>query len=98
MSNGTWAVKKIKLVIATLFIVSIAMVLASESIALPPYVAKAKKFGAKDCLFCHVREEADATYNERGNWLLKEKERRAADAIDIEWLTDYKPENTEGKP
>jgi ketosteroid isomerase-like protein len=30
-------------------------------------------------------------WNERGKWLIAEKSRRKADAVDVEWLTDYKP-------
>src|SRR5262249_14754554 len=57
----------------------------------PPLLAKAKKFGAKDCTFCHVDPEGGPPWNARGQWLIKEKERRNADAVDPEWLVDYKP-------
>ena len=30
-------------------------------------------------------------WNERGQWLVKEKERRGADTVDVEWLASYKP-------
>ena len=58
--------------------------------AYPPFVKKAAKFGAKDCLFCHKMPEGGEGWNERGDWLMAEKDKRKADAIDVEWLADYK--------
>jgi hypothetical protein len=63
--------------------------LAGESLAYPPFLPKAKKFGAKDCRFCHVKMEGGEPYTARGQWLIKEKARRKADAVDPEWLADY---------
>ena len=59
--------------------------------AYPPFVRKAEKFGAKDCLFCHKEPGGGEGWNDRGNWLIAEKDKRKADAIDVEWLADYKP-------
>lgn len=59
--------------------------------AYPPFVRKAEKFGAKDCLFCHTEPNGGEGWNERGNWMIAEKEKRKADSIDVEWLADYKP-------
>jgi hypothetical protein len=92
----------IKLSIAVIIITG---VLGSSLLtnAYPPFLRKAQKFGAKDCLFCHKEPEGGEGWNERGQWLIAEKERRKADAIDVEWLTDYKEgekkdsENKEGK-
>lgn len=86
--------KNIKLTIGVLFVAAIVAALAVESFAYPPFLAKARKFGAKDCTFCHVDAEGGAPWNERGQWLIKEKERRGADAVNVEWLAEYKP----GKP
>lgn len=58
--------------------------------AYPPFLKKAAKFGAKDCLFCHKQPEGGEGWNDRGNWLIAEKDKRKADAIDVEWLADYK--------
>lgn len=58
--------------------------------AYPPFVKKATKFGAKDCLFCHQKPEGGEGWNKRGQWLMAEKDKRKADAIDVEWLSDYK--------
>src|SRR5215471_9666223 len=79
----------IKLSIA---IITIAAVVGSSfsTKAYPPFLRKAQKFGAKDCLFCHKQPEGGEGWNERGQWLIAEKERRKADAVDVEWLADYK--------
>lgn len=58
--------------------------------AYPPYVRQAAKFGAKDCTFCHTNPAGGEGWNERGQWLMAEKDRRKADSIDIEWLAEYK--------
>jgi hypothetical protein len=87
-------VKRFKLIIAACFVVAIVAAMVTQSFAYPPFLAKARKFGAKDCTFCHVAPEGGAPWNARGQWLIKEKERRAADAIDVEWLAEYK----EGSP
>jgi hypothetical protein len=58
--------------------------------AYPLFFRKAQKFGAKNCQFCHKEPEGGEGWNERGQWLIAERERRKADAIDIEWLADYK--------
>ena len=58
--------------------------------AYPPFLRKAQKFGAKNCLYCHEHPEGGEGWNERGKWLIAEKERRKADTVDPEWLADYK--------
>jgi ketosteroid isomerase-like protein len=84
-------VRRIKVAIALVFAISLLGLMPARSMAYPPWVAKAKKFGAKDCTFCHVEPEGGPPWNARGTWLIKEKEKRNADAIDVEWLADYKP-------
>ena len=39
-------------------------------------------------------------WNDRGNWLIAEKDKRKADSIDVTWLEDYKEagEKKEGDP
>lgn len=85
--------KRFKLIIAVSFVVAIVATMVTQSFAYPPFLAKARKFGAKDCTFCHVAPEGGAPWNARGQWLIKEKERRSADAIDVEWLAEYKEGN-----
>jgi ketosteroid isomerase-like protein len=82
--------KRIKLIIALVFALEVVAALTGQSFGYPPWVAKARKFGAKDCTFCHTSPEGGEGWNERGQWLIKEKERRNADAVDPEWLADYK--------
>jgi ketosteroid isomerase-like protein len=90
-------VKNIKLTIGVVFVAAIVAALAVESFAYPPFLAKSRKFGAKDCTFCHVDPAGGAPWNDRGQWLIKEKERRGADAVNVEWLAEYKPGKAEDK-
>lgn len=83
-------VNKVKVIISLLFTVAAIAALAGQSAAYPPFVAKARKFGARDCRFCHINPEGAPPFNARGNWLVKEKEKRKADAVDPEWLVTYK--------
>ena len=82
--------KRLKIAVAFSFAIAIIAALTSESLAFPPFVAKARKFGAKDCTFCHVEPEGGPPWTDRGKWLIAEKDRRGADVIDVEWLADYK--------
>lgn len=83
--------KTIKITLAVVFITGIIIALMTPALAFPPFVSKARKFGAKDCRFCHINAEGGSPNNARGNWLIKEKERRNADMVDPEWLAGYKP-------
>ena len=90
--------RRLKIVVALAFAIAIIAALASESLAFPPFVAKSRKFGAKDCTFCHVEPEGGPPWNDRGKWLIAEKQRRGAEAVDVEWLADYKPGVQDKKP
>jgi hypothetical protein len=71
----------------------IALVFATRplgSFAKPEFLPKATKFGAKNCLFCHVKPKGGEPWNKRGQWLISEKTRRKAHAINVEWLANYK--------
>ena len=83
-----------KLSIALIFVAGLVFSLAGQSFGYPPFLAKSRKFGAKDCTFCHVDPLGGPPWNERGKWLIAEKDRRKADIVDPEWLAEYKP----GKP
>jgi hypothetical protein len=83
------AKKLIKLSIATAIIAGVVGSSFSTK-AYPPFLRKAQKFGAKDCKFCHTAPAGGEGWNDRGQWLIAEKERRKADAIDVEWLAEYK--------
>ncbi len=89
----------------TLIKLSIAVLLTAgilgasvQTSAYPPFVKKAEKFGAKNCLFCHKNPAGGEGWNERGDWLIAEKDKRKADAIDVEWLADYKEPEKKEKP
>lgn len=82
--------RRLKIAVAFSFAIAIIAAFATEALAFPPFVAKARKFGGKDCTFCHVEPEGGPPWNDRGNWLVAEKERRGADAIDVDWLAEYK--------
>lgn len=89
--------RRIKLGISLIFIAGIVAALAGQTFGYPPLLVKAKKFGAKDCTFCHVDPDGGPPWNERGQWLVKEKERRGADTVDVEWLASYKPGQVEAQ-
>jgi hypothetical protein len=55
---------------------------------------KAKELGfpVENCLYCHNEKlpKKDAvTHNERGKWLIAEKEKRGVKEVDPAWLKDY---------
>lgn len=83
--------KRLKVLVALVFVAGTIAALAGQSFGYPPLLAKAKKFGAKDCTFCHVDPEGGPPWNDRGKWLIAEKERRKAETTDVDWLVDYKP-------
>lgn len=54
--------------------------------------AKAAGFEATSCLYCHnekLPKKGAVTQNERGSWLLAEKDKRRAKEVDVSWLKDY---------
>lgn len=89
--------KKLKLALTLGFVVALIAAFATETFAYPPFMAKARKFGAKDCTFCHIAPEGGPPWNERGQWLMAEKEKRGAEVIDVDWLAEYKPSAAQDK-
>jgi hypothetical protein len=85
----------IKLSIALIFIAGLLSSSVSTR-AYPQYLKQANKFGAKNCLFCHKEAFGGEGWNERGLWLIAEKERRSAEAIDVAWLSEYKVGENKG--
>jgi hypothetical protein len=70
------------------------MLLSGVSSATLPIQKKAKEAGipAENCLYCHTEKlpkKGAVTHNDRGNWLIKEKEKRQAKEVDPAWLKDY---------
>ena len=48
--------------------------------------------GSENCLSCRRRSfpKKDAvTYNDRGKWLMAEKDKRKAKEVDVSWLKEY---------
>jgi hypothetical protein len=53
--------------------------------------AKAAGYNAGNCLYCHnekLPKKGAVTHNDRGKWLIAEKERRKAAEVDAAWLKD----------
>jgi len=55
--------------------------------------AKEANFPATNCLFCHneklpVKGKA-VSHNERGTFLVKQKEAKKATEVDVAWLKDF---------
>jgi hypothetical protein len=61
------------------------------------YFKKAKELGypAHNCMYCHTvklpKKEgfSPKELNERGKWLLEQKEKHKAKEVDVTWLKDY---------
>jgi hypothetical protein len=70
------------------------MLLNGTSSATLPIQKKAKELGydATNCMYCHnekLPKKGAVTHNERGKWLLAEKDKRKAKEVDPAWLKDY---------
>lgn len=70
------------------------MGLSSISTATLPLQKKAKEAGfpATNCQYCHVEKlpkKGAVSHNERGKWLIAQKEKKAAKEVDPAWLKDY---------
>jgi hypothetical protein len=88
-SNGS----RLGLSIGLLFWVA-CMVVPSTTLANLKIQKKAKELGfpAVNCLYCHnekLPKKDAATHNERGKWLIAEKEKRGVKEVDPAWLKDY---------
>ena len=73
---------------------SIVLVGASSSHATMPLQKKAKEagFAAANCLFCHNEKmpaKGKVTNNERGAFLVAQKEAKKAKEADMAWLKDF---------
>jgi mono/diheme cytochrome c family protein len=54
--------------------------------------AKAAGMEATNCLYCHgekLPKKGASTLNDRGNWLVAEKDKRKAKEVDPAWLKEY---------
>ena len=59
---------------------------AAPCVGNPEMLPPAMKYGARDCAFCHASASGGTGHNERGLWLIAERERRGVDAVDAAWL------------
>lgn len=67
---------------------------AGLSQATMPIQKKAKEAGfpAANCMYCHAEKmpaKGKATYNDRGDFLMKQKEAKKAKEVDVAWLKEY---------
>jgi len=67
---------------------------ATPSQATMPIQKKAKEAGfpAANCLYCHGEKlpmKGKVTNNERGTYLVKQKEEKKAKEVDVAWLKDF---------
>jgi hypothetical protein len=49
-------------------------------------------FTVTNCQFCHnekLPKKGAVTHNDRGKWLISQKEAKKAKEIDVSWLKDY---------
>ncbi len=60
--------------------------LAATAGASPELLVPALEYGARDCSFCHLSPQGGEANNERGLWLVAERERRGAKKVDVAWL------------
>jgi cytochrome c553 len=54
--------------------------------------AKEAGFEAANCLYCHgekLPKKGASTFNDRGKWLMAEKDKRKAKDVDVSWLKEY---------
>ena len=54
--------------------------------------AKEAGFTVGGCQYCHVEKlpkKGAVTQNERGKWLISEKQAKKAKEIDVSWLKEY---------
>ena len=89
--------KSVRSALLALLLLAAGFLAPLRTLAYQSFMSKAKKFGAKDCLFCHVHEDGGQGWNERGQWLIDQKAERKAEKIDVEWLVDYNRNEAEGE-
>ena len=76
------------------------LMLVEPAAASPDLLVPAMGYGAKDCSFCHLTPQGGEAHNERGLWLVAERERRGVEAVDVAWLAarDTRVERAEPQP
>lgn len=82
---------------AIVALAALVLSVSSPAAASPALVAKAKEKGypAQNCQYCHVSNVPKKDtfkpddLNERGKFLLAEKDKQKAKAPDVDWLKNY---------
>ncbi len=74
------------------------LIAALPALARPDFLGPALKFGAKNCAFCHSEPSGGEGWNDRGRWLIREKQDRNVNAIQVDWLKHYKPAPKKAAP
>lgn len=79
--------------VVALFVAFYALALVRPSYTYPNYMteARAQKYPASNCSYCHSSLSGGRGWNERGQWLIAQKKKRKADTINVAWLKDYHP-------
>lgn len=67
---------------------------AGVASATMPMQKKAKELGMEvpNCLYCHsekLPKKDNIALNDRGKWLVGEKDKQKAKEVDVSWLKDY---------
>ena len=70
------------------------VLLTETSTATLPIQKQAKELGfpVENCQYCHnekLPKKGAVTHNDRGNWLIAEKQKRGAKEVDAAWLKEY---------
>lgn len=69
--------------------------------AYPPFLKQAQQLGfqAKNCTFCHEKNDGGKGWNDRGLWLKAKKKELKAPVVEVKWLKAYKdPKEGTDKP
>ena len=90
-TTGLPSLTFIRALVAACFIALFVVGTAQRARGFPPFLTQAQKLGfpARDCAYCHVSAQGGDMHNERGKWLVVEKQRRKANTVDVAWLKEY---------
>lgn len=80
--------------LAVVLTVAVLLAGAAPVHATMPMLKKAKELGfpAANCLYCHNEKlpmKGKVTHNERGTFLIKQKEAKKAKEVDMAWLKEF---------
>ena len=85
----------LKTTVATILTAAAVLGAAGSASATIAMQKKAKEAGleVQNCLYCHnekLPKKGASTYNQRGEWLRTQKQKRQAKEVDAAWLKEYK--------